>query len=183
MFGPASREEKIVFGSEMPGYRARSIPLSVILKWISSVKKVGIKRVCCLLAESQLAHYEVDLLAVYREHFGAERVLWAPIPDFHLASVATLERILAFLRQADETHEPVVVHCAGGRGRTGHVLAAWLVYGRGFSMDKAIAAVQATGRNPLEAVEEGNATTHDLESLLQTCATLQEADVTTGLKE
>ncbi len=45
-----------------------------------------------------------------------------------------------------------VVHCAGGIGRTGHILAAWLVSVRGFSNQDAISAVIRTGRNPHEAV-------------------------------
>lgn len=58
-----------------------------------------------------------------------------------------------------------MVHCSGGIGRTGHVLAAWLVSIRGFSNKdalakltvrvafrrKGIAAVKRTGRNPYEA--------------------------------
>jgi hypothetical protein len=44
------------------------------------------------------------------------------------------------------------VHCSGGVGRTGHILAAWLVAGRGFTHQEAIATVQKTGRNPYEAI-------------------------------
>ncbi len=39
-----------------------------------------------------------------------------------------------------------------GVGRTGHILAAWLVSGRGMSNKDAIAAVQQTGKNPSLAV-------------------------------
>jgi hypothetical protein len=43
-------------------------------------------------------------------------------------------------------------HCSGGVGRTGQVLAAWLVAGRGLSSKSAIAAVKQAGKNPYEAV-------------------------------
>ncbi|BBD68237.1 dual specificity protein phosphatase [Nostoc commune NIES-4072] len=76
----------------------------------------------------------------------------APIVDFHLCDLETLtQKILPFLIEADKENEKVVVHCSGGIGRTGHVLAAWLVSVRGLSNQAAINAVKKTGRNPYEA--------------------------------
>jgi hypothetical protein len=37
------------------------------------------------------------------------------------------EKAMAFLEAADEAGEKVVLHCSGGQGRTGLILAAWLV--------------------------------------------------------
>jgi Dual specificity phosphatase, catalytic domain len=62
------------------------------------------------------------------------------------------QQILPFLADANQKGEKVVVHCYGGSGRTGHVLAAWLVYARGLSNQAAVEAVKQTGRNPYEAV-------------------------------
>lgn len=76
-----------------------------------------------------------------------------PIKDFRLADSDTLiHQVLPFLSIADENEEKVVVHCSTGVGRTGQVLAAWLVAKRGFSNQAAIAAVKASKRNPYEAV-------------------------------
>lgn len=146
-FAAASENESIVFGSARPGYS-----LEQVNEWIEFMQNQDIKRVCCLLDESQLTRY-ANLLDVYRQTFGHDRVCWAPIADFHLVEPTIfIHQILPFLAIANQNHEKVVVHCSGGIGRTGHVLAAWLVIGRGLSSKAAIAAVQQTGRNPYEAI-------------------------------
>ncbi len=146
-FAPASEEEKIVFGASRPGYSHQEI-----YHWIDFMQQQNIQRVCCLLADEQLQYYS-NLLGTYEQEFGSQHVCWGAIADFQLADIDTLtKKILPFLIEADKLKEKVVVHCAGGIGRTGHVLAAWLVCGRGFSNQDAIAAVKRTGRNPHEAV-------------------------------
>jgi protein-tyrosine phosphatase len=134
------------------------------------MKEHGIQRVCCLLHQDQLAAYKEDLLVSYSREFGADNVCWAPIPDYHLCDVGLLkERILPFLKEADSRGEPVVVHCQGGRGRAGHVLAAWLVFGRGLAVEEAVTAVKEMGRNPHEAADWGNAKPEDVYILLAAC--------------
>jgi protein-tyrosine phosphatase len=146
-FASASENELIVFGSARPGYSNEKVN-----EWIEFMQSQEIERVCCLLPESQLARYS-NLLDVYRQTFGIDQVCWAPIEDFNFAKPEVLiHQILPFLAIANQQNEKVVVHCSGGIGRTGHILAAWLVAGRGLSSKSAIAAVKQTGRNPYEAV-------------------------------
>ena len=145
-FAAAWENEPIVFGASRPGYFNNEVN-----DWVEFMKCQGIQRVCCLLCDNQLAHYS-DLLGTYQQEFGNQQLCWAPIEDFHLSDLETLTmKILPFLAEADKQSEKVVVHCSGGIGRTGHVLAAWLVSGRGLSNKVAIAAVRKTGRNPYEA--------------------------------
>jgi protein-tyrosine phosphatase len=145
-FAAACDNEPIVFGSARPGYSNEQVN-----QWITFMQDQGIQRVCCLLPQTQLIHYS-DLLGTYRQTFGLAQVCWAPIEDFQLADRPTLtQEILPFLETANQQHEKVVVHCAGGIGRTGHILAAWLVHKRGFSNQAAIATVKRTGKNPHEA--------------------------------
>jgi protein-tyrosine phosphatase len=145
-FAAASETEAIAFGAARPPYNDKKV-----LQWVEFMQGQNIKRVCCLLSSAQLNHYSC-LLKVYREHFGPSQVYWAPIEDFQLVDYETLtQKILPFLSMANQQNEKVVVHCSGGVGRTGQVLAAWLVSGRGFSPQAAIAAVKQTGRNPHEA--------------------------------
>ena len=146
-FAAASETELIVFGVARPGYGDAEIA-----EWIEFMQGHYIKQVCCLLPDSQLISYR-DLLETYRKIFGCDRICWAPIADFELVDRdILLDRILPFLASANSQDERVVVHCSGGIGRTGQVLAAWLVSGRGLSNQQAIAAVKKTGRNPYEAV-------------------------------
>jgi protein-tyrosine phosphatase len=145
-FAAAWKKESIVFGAARPGYFNKQVQ-----HWIEFMQHQGIQRVCCLLPEVQLARYS-DLLGIYRQVFGVEHVCWAPIEDFQLVDLKTLTQIiLPFLTLANQRDEKAVVHCSGGIGRTGQVLAAWLVSGRGLSNEAAITAVRQTGRNPYEA--------------------------------
>jgi len=165
-FAPASHGERTVFGAQRPGYSSPSVDPDQVQAWISFMKERGIRRVCCLLSRDQLGGYQEDLLQAYRRAFGEHKVCWSPIEDFHLITQEALDQtILPFLRQADRQGEPVVVHCSGGIGRTGHVLALWLAIERGYPIPKALAAVQETGRNPFEALEAGCATAKELRAL------------------
>jgi protein-tyrosine phosphatase len=143
---PASVIEPIVFGAARPGYRIEEIE-----RWIKFMQTVKIEYVCCLLSPSQLKSYP-NLLEIYKQKFGVNRVCWAPIEDFQLADRQVLtQQILPFLSIANQNNARVVVHCSGGIGRTGHVLAAWLVAGRGLSNHAAITAVRKMGKNPYES--------------------------------
>lgn len=115
-------------------------------------------------------YYNVDLLETYCKAFGWNKVCLAPVEDFHHADSVTLQKkILPFLADSDAKGELVVVHCSGWLGRTGHVLAAWLVFKYGLPPDDAIKVVQEAGRNPCDAVYYGYATMDELYSLLHRC--------------
>jgi len=164
-FGPARSSEVTAYGA-----RAPDASLTRIVEWADFMRAQGVTRVCCLLDAGQLARFPVNLEAEYKRRFGAHGVLMAPIADHHLSSPQTLRgTILPFLRAADTGRERAVIHCWGGNGRTGHVLAAWLVAARGLSSMEAIEAVEATGRLPREAVLAGNATLDELIELLASC--------------
>ena len=166
-FYPACENEGTVFGAERPGYPFNVVSQDKVREWITFMRKQGITRVCCLLSCEQLHYYKDGLLTLYSAEFGEDNTCWAPVEDFYLCDAELLkEKILPFLKESDAKREKVVVHCSAGIGRTGLILAAWLVSGRGFSVEEALSAVKKTGRNPLEAVEYGTASKRELYDLL-----------------
>ena len=151
-FAPAQPGD-LIYGAQRPGYSSHAVQKTEVDDWISFMKARGIRRVCCLLATRQLAYYDPDLLEQYREAFGASRVLSAPVEDYHPCDPVLLEKtILPFLANADRAHEPTVVHCSAGSGRTGQILAAWLVRRRGLTVEDALGEVRKACREPREAI-------------------------------
>ena len=147
-FAPAESRELTVFGAARPKYTQRSVE-----QWIELMQSQRIQRICCLLENKSLSIYPIDLLETYKQKFGRENVLWQPIADFKLPhSSVLIEQILPFLICSEENQQKVVVHCSGGIGRTGIVLASWLVARHGFSNREAISSVKQNRRNPHEAI-------------------------------
>ena len=148
-FAPAAEDELIVFGAAKPKYSKTSIK-----QWLEFMEAQNIARVCCLLESKTINRYRADLLTAYRRQFGRDRVLWQPaIADFQIPDPAILiENIIPFLVSAQQARQKAVVHCSDGIGRTGIVLAAWLVSRRGLSNREAISAVRQQKRLPQEAM-------------------------------
>lgn len=170
-FSPAEPSADYVFGACSPGWHSAGDHESALDDWLSFMQEQGIERICCLLPGRQLDEDDANV-GRYRDTFGAANVLHAPVPDRRLVDYATLEgEILPFLAAAVEDESPVVVHCLAGLGRTGHVLAAWLVSGRGYEPLTAVDTVREMGRDPAEAITRGNATRQDVLDLLGLLAT------------
>jgi len=168
-FAPAAPDERHVFGACAPGWHSAASQAAGLEDWITFMQERDVRRVCCLLAGTDRA--ADGNVARYRSAFGHDHVRHTPIADGHLPdAVALQEEILPFLAQCRDRDRRVVVHGLAGIGRTGFVLAAWLVNGRGYRPRDAIDAVRASGRDPREAVQRGNATLAELHELLKRVA-------------
>lgn len=171
-FAPAAPDGAYVYGSCTPGWHSAAAHEQALSDWIAFMQRAGIERVVCLLPGRQLAESGANLDR-YADAFGESNVLHAPVPDHHLLPEWLLTgEILPFLARAREDEDPVVVHCLAGIGRTGQVLAAWLVYSRDYGPERAISTVQHHGRDPTDAVRTGNATEGELLELLTAVARL-----------
>jgi atypical dual specificity phosphatase len=78
------------------------------------------------------------------------RGLHLPVDDFHAPTTRQMLEALTFLDEARATGMPAAVHCLAGQGRTGTVLAAYLIRG-GLSAAQAIAEVRAVCPGAVEA--------------------------------
>lgn len=173
-FGRASEDDPVVFGASRPAYPCKQVVAPQVEEWLQFMSDQQIRRVVCLL-DSQLSFYDPvpgGLLTRYQEFFGSSNVLHAPVEDYRLTTDENLNTILRFLDDSAAAAERVVVHCSSGSGRTGHVLAAWLVHSGGLDPEDALQTVQVVGetgasRDPCEAVHTRHATKQELVDLLR----------------
>ena len=82
-----------------------------------------------------------------------------PVPDFTAPDHIQIEQFITFVRRINRKKRAVVCHCFAGRGRTGTMLACYLV-SRGRAAKEAIREVRRIRPGSIETASQEEAVEH-----------------------
>jgi atypical dual specificity phosphatase len=79
------------------------------------------------------------------------------VEDYGAPEMDQLVRAIDYIDQQISSGKPVMVHCAAGKGRTGTVLAAYLVKNQNLTAEKAIEKLRAMRPGSVQSVSQETA--------------------------
>lgn len=87
-------------------------------KDLENLTQAGIKSIVCLLEDnSNIKNYKTN---------GFES-LWLPVADNEAPTFEQVEKLVKFIDEQNQKNNSVAIHCQGGRGRTGTLIASYLI--------------------------------------------------------
>lgn len=107
---------------------------------LEALKTKGIKAIVSLLEdESSVENYNTN---------GFES-LWLPVVDNEAPNVEQVEKLVEFIDEQNKKENLVAIHCKGGRGRTGTMIASYLI-AKGASYDEAMNIIEENQPNAIK---------------------------------
>ena len=149
LFSPEKelKGEGLIGMTILPGRKDRNRNLEEDIK---TIKDQNIENIICLLSENEFEEYGVsDLKEVYAK--AGINVCYSRVVDQAVPTVAMMDDTLNWLDKEITSQKKTLIHCVGGIGRTGTVVACYLKKYSGLTADEAIEVVRKS-RSP-RAVE------------------------------
>ena len=131
-------EEGKIAGMRRPG------SLYPLARDLADLKDAGVAAVVSLTEVSLDQSLVVQSGMVY---------LQVPILDFHPPTLSDINQVISFTRSSIAAERAVVIHCTAGLGRTGTMLACWLV-SEGVTPGNAIFKVRSLRPGSVETPEQ-----------------------------
>ena len=117
---------------------------------LQKIKENQIENVLTLVSSEELSKYGVPTLLNRFEEMEME-IMHSPIVDYGLPTHEQMKTILKWLYKKVKSKENILIHCVGGYGRSGTVMAVYAKIYLGMSATDAIQYVRSIRGN--EAVE------------------------------
>lgn len=114
---------------------------------VEALRQKGIGALLCLTEGG----IDEDAVAAHGFHYQ-----WVPIPDMTAPTMLDLDECIEFIEEQREQNRPTAVFCGAGMGRTGTVLAAYLV-AQGQEPGEAIYQVRSRRPGSIETYEQEKA--------------------------
>lgn len=123
---------------------------------LAKINSNEITNVVTLVSDEELVKYKVPTLMSRYEAMNLN-VLHSPIPDYGLPDINQMKTILAWVQKKVKAKENILIHCVGGFGRSGTVMAIYAKTYLGKTGQEAIDYVRSIrGNDAVETKEQEN---------------------------
>jgi atypical dual specificity phosphatase len=76
------------------------------------------------------------------------------IEEYGAPSLEELDYVVNYISRQIDNEKPVMVHCSGGKGRTGTILAGYLIKKNGFSAERAVYKLRILRGESIQSKEQ-----------------------------